>query len=997
MESPSVANHREMTSTTPEKLSGSSEVDASVFFLGFSLLLVVLARVMNKKFRIPYTPTLIIFGILIRLTGTYLGQLNEVVSLAINYSTESISLGLFPILIFGSSFSADWYLVKKEIFQIIPLATTVVVISTVLNAVAIKYILLYNFSWNNLILIGVILSATDHVAVSALLKDFHAKDSLKTLISGETMFNEALIFLIFKLFSNTQAEFDAQSALEYFFRITLTGLAFGIGASLTIGFFLKRVINDFYLEANIALVFIYLVYWLCEFNKIEASGGLALVFFGLYMSAYGKTNFSPLIEEDLNLLLEYLSQIAESIIFIMAGINFGDGTFYNISPLSFFDYTAIILVFLINILIRAIVLLVHFPLLKVTGYGLTWKELIILIMSGIKGTIASGLAITIFQTDSFDQYYRSFVIYIGIGNSVLSIIIAGTISKILHKKLGFQDLSDAQTGALINAIYLLDDYTESQKEIIRRDNSLSLVNWEIVDTIVGVKKITSKVLKKNREATQMLKQSKDSYKNERVSIKIFSKKFFLKKDKVDVEIRRRYLNTLKKIYWDRFKEGFCYGETSVILIQSSKRCLDEETKPMKDWHIVKKQIISKFGYVICKKLLHFCEFSTFFRKLFYRRIMSIYDSAINFIQSHQEAEKMIHKLNISLDSDAVQQVVSEGQEQIKKCTKFLNAFIIDSYPEIISEVQTKKCQKLILYYQKSLIDFLMGNQLIKKTDYSKLTAYINSCLKKVDLDRLPSMQLLKDILIDRFPSATTEELSKVIGKIVEKEVKPGEVIFSQNSEVEGAFFIVRGRVHEKSTWIDQELIIGNIVGVQHLLPEYSKEYTSTATAITMTVVALIPKEIIEIEGFQEDLYEEAREEIVLLNRERYDLVYIKEDLILRVIEDSKMIICKKGDKIKLPDGALVLKGKAHKKHEIWFISPSNEERTIKEDSILLGMPQDFAFAYMEDEPLYISFEKFCIKISKDADITILENAENPDDIESASNSIHKEESKSQLY
>ena len=64
------------------------------------------------------------------------------------------------------------------------MATTVVISSTTLTAIFIKLVLSYNFSWSESILIGVILSATDHVAVVAAFKDVFASKRLETLIAG---------------------------------------------------------------------------------------------------------------------------------------------------------------------------------------------------------------------------------------------------------------------------------------------------------------------------------------------------------------------------------------------------------------------------------------------------------------------------------------------------------------------------------------------------------------------------------------------------------------------------------------------------------------------------------------------------------------------------------------------------------------------------------------------------------------------------------------------
>ena len=61
--------------------------------------------------------------------------------------------------------------------------------------------------------------------------------------------------------------------------------------------------------------------------------------------------------------------------------------------------------------------------------------------------------------------------------------------------------------------------------------------------------------------------------------------------------------------------------------------------------------------------------------------------------------------------------------------------------------------------------------------------------------------------------------------------------------------IYNGRVHESSKWIDQELMVGNILGVQHLLPEFSLALTTTAIALTVVQTAFIPRSILKDKYF----------------------------------------------------------------------------------------------------------------------------------------------------
>lgn len=59
----------------------------------------------------------------------------------------------------------------------------------------------YNWDWKTSLLLGGLLSATDPVAVVALLKELGASKKLSTLIEGESMMNDgytliSLLFLI---------------------------------------------------------------------------------------------------------------------------------------------------------------------------------------------------------------------------------------------------------------------------------------------------------------------------------------------------------------------------------------------------------------------------------------------------------------------------------------------------------------------------------------------------------------------------------------------------------------------------------------------------------------------------------------------------------------------------------------------------------------------------------------------------------------------------------
>ena len=78
-----------------------------------------------------------------------------------------------------------------------------VLIGTAFIAICFKVILGYTddeMSWFNALTLGCILSATDPVAVVALLKELGASARFNTLVEGESLMNDGSAMVFFTLF-----------------------------------------------------------------------------------------------------------------------------------------------------------------------------------------------------------------------------------------------------------------------------------------------------------------------------------------------------------------------------------------------------------------------------------------------------------------------------------------------------------------------------------------------------------------------------------------------------------------------------------------------------------------------------------------------------------------------------------------------------------------------------------------------------------------------------
>ena len=94
----------------------------------------------------------------------------------------NLTLTLLPTLIFESAFVMDVHTFKKTIGQVLILAGPGLLISAFLTSLMARYVFPYNWSWVVALLFGILLSATDPVAVVALLKELGETSSAYSLL-----------------------------------------------------------------------------------------------------------------------------------------------------------------------------------------------------------------------------------------------------------------------------------------------------------------------------------------------------------------------------------------------------------------------------------------------------------------------------------------------------------------------------------------------------------------------------------------------------------------------------------------------------------------------------------------------------------------------------------------------------------------------------------------------------------------------------------------------
>ena len=156
-------------------------------FVFFCLLCGGIFRELNRRYKVPYTPGLMILGILIGIAAAkdWLGSVGTVIVTVEQINPQGIIVLFIPTLLFESAMNTDWYVFKKSFGSILTLAGPGVMFMILVLGGCIKWVLGYSdadFPWPAAFILASIVATTDPVAVVALLKDVGAPPHFNVLV-----------------------------------------------------------------------------------------------------------------------------------------------------------------------------------------------------------------------------------------------------------------------------------------------------------------------------------------------------------------------------------------------------------------------------------------------------------------------------------------------------------------------------------------------------------------------------------------------------------------------------------------------------------------------------------------------------------------------------------------------------------------------------------------------------------------------------------------------
>lgn len=179
------------------------------------LIIGAILKSLLKHSRLPYTVGLFAIGIILGVmnrTGVFqsLPELHDAVSSVANINPDLILYLFLPILIFDAAYELNLHIFKKTLANATLLAAPGLIICMLLTGALMMGVATFipgfeSWTWAFALMFGALISATDPVAVVALLHELKTSKRFSTLVDAESLLNDGTGIVCFMLFFGAYA------------------------------------------------------------------------------------------------------------------------------------------------------------------------------------------------------------------------------------------------------------------------------------------------------------------------------------------------------------------------------------------------------------------------------------------------------------------------------------------------------------------------------------------------------------------------------------------------------------------------------------------------------------------------------------------------------------------------------------------------------------------------------------------------------------------------
>ncbi len=607
------------------------------------------------------------------------------------------------------------------------------------------------------LMFGALISATDPVAVVALLKEVSSRKRLETLIEGESLLNDGTAIVFFTLFygwvlSASEQSVNVFAITTQFMWVVSAGLVNGLAVGGLSIIWLGRVFNDPMIEISLSIMVAYLVYMFAE--SIHVSGVVAVVALALLYASIGRTRISPEVAGFLHHFWEMMAYIANTLIFLLVGVLVAVRV-----PLTDLDLWQSLAILYVGIfLIRTFSVLLFMPILKRIGIGINREKATVLIWGGLRGAVSLALALTVVTNDLIAKEVADQILFLCAGIVVLTILINGSSMRLVLKWVDLDRLPSAKQAMLDKAQSSINQGLNRLLPKMMTNEFLKGADWE------SVKEAAKLRMNVQKEEAKHISDSE-----------------------LTIAFKRRLLETERQHYWGQFEQGMLSKQATAKLVEAVEHALDGDPiigpRPelYKTWQTP----------LILNQLREIKGLKRLATSLAFNRLVQGYEVARGFIYAQRALENHIDALApTEVEGDKVRQDVLRNIEETVTHIKDLR----ESFPEIIHALETQAATRLLLNRERVLIQHQLKLAILDKPEAKRMINDVEQRMMK--LQRIPVLQVIKsDQLVDCMPwsrvlSSKTKE--KLFEDMDQRIYNPGDRIVEQGQPLNAIGAIVRG-------------------------------------------------------------------------------------------------------------------------------------------------------------------------------------------------------------
>jgi monovalent cation/hydrogen antiporter len=411
----------------------------------FLLLFLVFFGGLARRLQTPYPIVMIVGGLLLSFVP---GIPN------VALSPDLIFLVVLPPLLYAAAWTTSWRDFRHNFVSIFLLAFGLVGF-TVAGVSLLAPFVFEGFDWRLGLILGAIVAPTDAIAAAAIARRVGLPRSIADTINGESLINDAtgLLALQFALGILVEKQVPTVSTgILTLAWLTAGGVGVGLLVGLVVGCIASRI-NDGPIEITLSILTPYAAYLGAQ--ELHASGVLAVVACGLFLSPRSTRFFSPSVRIQIWSVWESLGFILNGLVFVLIGL--------QLSAIRGFIRGYSLSTLLLDGVVFSVILMLLRLVWVFPGAGVSWlvrtrlvqqketppslRHIFVVGWTGMRGvlSLAAALALPVTLSDGSPFPHRNAIVFLAFYVICITLIFQGLTLPTLIRALGLsRENSDSE-------------------------------------------------------------------------------------------------------------------------------------------------------------------------------------------------------------------------------------------------------------------------------------------------------------------------------------------------------------------------------------------------------------------------------------------------------------------------------------------------------------------------------------------------------------------------